>query len=55
MRNKNLFENKMDRLSGKLQLLKVQITRNTSLAEIRRTIEESEELVDDMRDIVERG
>ena len=54
MRNKNLFENKMDRLSGKMQLLKVQITRNTSLAELRRTIEESEALVEDMRDMLDR-
>ena len=44
----------MDRLSGKMQLLKVQITRNTSLAELRKTIEESEGLLDDMRDMLDR-
>ena len=44
----------MERLSGKMQLLKVLITRNTPVQEIRKTIEESEEIIADMSDMLDR-
>jgi hypothetical protein len=54
MRNKNLFESKMDRIDGKLQTLKVMITRQTTVQDLQRTIGEIEELSQDMRDMLER-
>lgn len=54
MRNKNVFENKMDRIEGKLQTLKTMITRNVTIQDLRKTIEDTEELMSDMRDMLER-
>jgi len=54
MRNKNLFETKMNRLDGKLQTIKVMVTRNTSINDIHNIVDEAEELLEDMRNMLDR-
>ena len=54
MRNKKVFENKMDRIEGKLQNLKTMITRNVTIQDLRKNIEDIEELLSNMRDMLER-
>ena len=54
MRNKELFLNKMNRVDGKLKTIRVLVTRNTTPQEIHRIIDETEELLQDLEDMVER-
>ena len=44
----------MERLDGKLQQIKVMSTRKISLQQLHTMIEEGEELLEDMRNMLER-
>ena len=54
MRNKQLFEQKMDRLEGKLQQIRVMSSRNISLQDLYKMIDEGEEILDDMANMIDR-
>ncbi len=54
MRNKQLFEQKVDRLEGKLQQIRVMASRVKSLQELYTMIGEGEEIIADMRTMLER-
>jgi len=54
MRNKQLFEQKMDRLEGKLQQIRVMSSRVKSLQELYQMLDEGEEIISDMRTMLER-
>ena len=54
MRNKQLFEQKMDRLEGKLQQIRVMSSRNISLQDLYKMLDEGEELIEDMRNMLKR-
>ena len=54
MRNKQLFEQKVDRLEGKLQQIRVMASRVKTLEELYTLLDEGVELVEDMRNMIER-
>jgi len=54
MRNKQLFEKKLERLHGKLQQIRVMSSRNISLQDLYAMLDESEELIEDMTNMLER-
>tara|TARA_R110000796_G_scaffold139691_2_gene255804 strand:+ start:1450 stop:1617 length:168 start_codon:yes stop_codon:yes gene_type:complete len=54
MKNKELFSNKMDRLEGKLQQIRVMSSRVKSLQELYTMLDEGQEILDDMRTMLER-
>ncbi|MDC3250416.1 hypothetical protein OAU24_00760 [bacterium] len=54
MRNKQLFEQKVDRLEGKLQQIRVMASRVKTLEELYTLLDEGVELVEDMRNMLER-
>jgi hypothetical protein len=54
MKNKQLFEQKIERLHGKLQQIRVMSSRNISLQDLYKMIDEGEELLDDMANMIDR-
>ena len=54
MRNKQLFEQKVDRLEGKLQQIRVMASRVKTLEELYKLFDDGIELVEDMRNMLER-
>jgi hypothetical protein len=54
MRNKELFETKLERLSGKLQQIRVMSSRVKSLQELYTMLDEGEDILEDMRNMLER-
>jgi len=54
MRNKQLFEKKVDRLDGKLQQIRVMASRVKTLEELYKLLDEGVEIVEDMRNMLER-
>ena len=54
MRNQVLFEQKMDRIEGKLQQIRVMSSRVKSLQELYQLIDEGNEILADMRTMLER-
>ncbi|MDB4344536.1 hypothetical protein OAA18_00460 [bacterium] len=54
MRNKQLFEQKVDRLEGKLQQIRVMASRVKTLEELYKLLDEGVEIVEDMRNMLER-
>lgn len=54
MRNKQLFEQKVDHLEGKLQQIRVMSSRVKSLQELYKMIDEGEEIIADMRTMLDR-
>ena len=54
MRNKQLFEQKVDCLEGKLQQIRVMASRVKTLEELYTLLDEGVELVEDMRNMLER-
>ncbi len=54
MRNKQLFEQKIDRLEGKLQQIRVMSSRVKSLQELYQMLDEGGEIIADMRTMLER-
>ena len=54
MRNKQLFEKKVDRLEGKLQQIRVMASRVKTLEELYKLLDEGVEIVEDMRNMLER-
>mgnify|MGYP001475276604 CR=1 FL=1 len=54
MRNKQLFEQKIERLHGKLQQIRVMSSRNLSLQDLYKMLDEGEELLDDMANMIDR-
>jgi len=54
MRNKQLFEQKIERLHGKLQQIRVMSSRNISLQDLYKMLDEGEEILDDMVNMIDR-
>lgn len=54
MRNSELVVKRTNQINNKLQQLKFQISRNTPYSEMLKTLTESEELLEDLKSIVER-
>ena len=54
MRNKQLFEQKIERLHGKLQQIRVMSSHNLSLQDLYKMLDEGEELLDDMANMIDR-
>jgi hypothetical protein len=54
MKNKQLFEQKIERLHGKLQQIRVMSSRNISLQDLYKMLDEGEEILDDMANMIDR-
>lgn len=54
MKNQELIDKRFSQIEGKLKTLKLLISRQTSVNEFRKEIESTEELVNDLKSIIER-
>jgi len=54
MKNQELIDKRFLQIEGKLKTLKLLISRQTSTNEFRKEIEATEEIVNDLKSIIER-
>ena len=54
MKNQELIDKRFSQIEGKLKTLKLLISHQTSTNEFRKEIEATEEIVNDLKSIIER-